>query len=516
MVITALLLCAFLTAFALSDSALTRLWRGGTDLLFHTDNVTVTGEMTFALDGETFKTAQLNYIQDGYSSYYGLKLLTPQKSGDVQETGWTIIADKEGSIAVMEAYTPGVYRMGLDTPQNTLLRRSVQLDALAELGGLLVGPVESLLPEGAVTLTEADGETKVHLLLKEGEVPALAASALNNAAGFLSDRWFSWSHDRAAIQDEYFVFDHYVTVTEALTDGTVNWALKCADLDFALDAQGRMTAASGELKVASTFWDGTVREITMKLDLNMTAYGESTVKPFDPADYGVELQVWEDYDAGEEAPYGAEYEEDMPAAEVRPTAAPHDPMTITAMAAPFNPNNMASLTVNARILGYDAEKNELKVDLLTQESFSRDEVLSLAVGDAIYTQGREVKIETLEGMYGYLIINDPEYAFTEDSVWLFEQMDGNFGIANWDDVSWVTVATLNVPVQDGLLLLDNIDPATGESLYMPTVHSAAEFVDMVKAETEGEGPAFATNNVYAVFDAEGRLAVVERFYVPWQ
>ena len=115
--IAALCLCAVLTAFALNDGALTELWDSGCDFLFRTDNVTVTGKATFSLDGEHFKTAELNYIQDGYSSYYGLKLLTPKADGGEEETGWIIISDEDGLCSVMEAYTPDVYRWATTAPQ---------------------------------------------------------------------------------------------------------------------------------------------------------------------------------------------------------------------------------------------------------------------------------------------------------------------------------------------------------------------------------------------------------------
>ena len=35
-------------------------------------------------------------------------------------------------------------------------------------------------------------------------------------------------------------------------------------------------------------------------------------------------------------------------------------------------------------------------------------------------------------------------------------------------------------------------------------------------EHEYDGVGFATNNVYVVFDGQGTLASIERYYVPWQ
>ena len=514
----ALCLCVVFTAAALDESALNALWTGGCDFLFHTDNVTVTGEASFSLDGEHFKTAKLNYIQDGYSSFYGLELLTPRKDGSEQKTGWTIIADKDGFCIVMEAYEPGLYRWATCTPQNTLLRRTVRLDALTEMGGLLAGQAESLLPEGAVAVTEAEGAKTIHVALAEGQIPEILGSGLNLAACYLSSRWFSYGYDRGVSGEGGMPFEHYVTTTEALMGGTVRWTLQSADMDFTLDGQGRLTGARGTLRAASTFWDGSVRVVEVQFDLSATDYGTSHIKPFDPADYGVVKDgFWGDEEYGETL---IDWEPEQPeaerASEPRP-AAGRPPKTITAIASPIDPEHVASISAYARITGYVPETNEVTVELIVPETYAREEVLDLAVGDTIYTQGQEIVIRTIEDNYGYLVINAGEYEFSEDSVWFSEQEDGNFAIEDWDDYRWIVGAELKVPVRDTLLFLDSIDPSSGEILNMPTVHNAAEFLRMLKTESEeGGGPGFATDNVYAVFNDAGDLALVQRYYVPWQ
>ena len=512
--IAALCLCAALTAFALTGGALTELWDSGCDFLFRTDNVTVTGKAVFSLDGERFKTAELNYIQDGYSSYYGLKLLTPKEDGE-QETGWIIISDEDGYCSVMEAYTPGVYRWATTAPQNTLLRRTVRLDALTELGGLLVGQVEPLLPEGTVTVTEAEGTKTIHIALAEGQIPDAALSALNLAAGYLSSRWFDYGYDRNTPSDAGMTFEQYVTPTEALMGGTVRWVLRGADMDFTLDAQGFLTAVRGTVKAASVYWDESVREVEVQFELAAMDYGTSHVKPFDPADYGVvKASAWDEEESQDGA---AEWDENTRDEKKPVTAASNpNPKTITALASEINPEHVASVSVYARITGYAADENKLTVELLVPERYDRDEVLSLVPGDAIYTQGQEIVVQTIGEQYGYIVINDGEYEFAEGSVWLYEDSDGNYVIADWDDIRWITLAEVSLPVRDNLLFLDGINPSSGEMLDKPTVHSAAEFLEMLKAEAEGEGPGFAVRNVFAAFDADGQLALIQRYYVPWQ
>ena len=283
-----LMLCVSLLSAALAESALSDLWNSGCNLLFHTDNVTADGEAEFLLDGQYFKTAKLHYVQDGYCSYYGLGLLTPRKNGDIQETGWTIIENELGVYNVMEVYTPGVYANGAGvTPHNTLLRRSVELDALTALGSAVLSQVEPLLPQDMITAEEKEGGRSLRLHVTEEQIPDLAQSALNLAAGYLSNRWFGLWFDRSVATEDTARFEDYITVTQALLDGTVNWKLRDADVEFTLDAQGRITGVEGYVKAASTYRDGTVREVEVKGNLSFTAYGESKVKPFDPKDYGV-------------------------------------------------------------------------------------------------------------------------------------------------------------------------------------------------------------------------------------
>jgi len=68
-------LCLTLTAFA--DSSLRLFYDSAMELLFETQNVTLTGHAEFSLDGERFKTADLKYIQCYNNSLLQYHLLTP-------------------------------------------------------------------------------------------------------------------------------------------------------------------------------------------------------------------------------------------------------------------------------------------------------------------------------------------------------------------------------------------------------------------------------------------------------
>lgn len=203
----------------------------------------------------------------------------------------------------------------------------------------------------------------------------------------------------------------------------------------------------------------------------------------------------------------ASAEEELPVSAAR--------QVITAIAAEVNPEHLSDIAVNARILSYSSGDHTLTLELIVPEIYDRQEVQSLSVGDAIYTQGKEVLIQTLTEKGGYLVINEGDFDFSEGSVWLYES-DGGYQIADWHDNTWTTLAAVRTPVRDSLLFLDYINPSSGESLALPAVHSADEFLSMLKTE-DGEGrPGFAANNVYVVFDDAGQLAAIHRYYVPWQ
>ena len=99
---------------------------------------------------------------------------------------------------------------------------------------------------------------------------------------------------------------------------------------------------------------------------------------------------------------------------------------------------------------------------------------------------------------------------------LVEQEDGSYFAMSYSDHVWITAAKLRLPVTDRLIFLDDIDPENGVERFLPAVYSGAEFLNILAEETKAEGVGFDINNVMAVFDEKGGLALIRRFYVPWQ
>ena len=191
------------------------------------------------------------------------------------------------------------------------------------------------------------------------------------------------------------------------------------------------------------------------------------------------------------------------------TAAAEGRTVVTALAAEVNPDHLVSIAIDAKITGYDPESNLASITILVPERYRPEEIGALKVGDAIYTQGKEVDIRTISDVDGYIVLNEG----AEDEVYLFESVDLNYWIMDVNDNTWTELYEGKVPVSDHFLLLDEINPATGEGLLYPTVHNRAEFSKIMK---NPDDPGFDIRNVKAVFDEHGDLAVIRRIYVPWQ
>ena len=183
---------------------------------------------------------------------------------------------------------------------------------------------------------------------------------------------------------------------------------------------------------------------------------------------------------------------------------------ITALAIEINPEHLEKVASYARVLGYNEKENTLTVQLIVPEIFSWEDVEALKVGDSIYTDGQEVVIESILGSdwSGVFQINDGD-------VFLTKPFDGNGDYAtvtDYGDYIWNVLAVIECPVTESLLFLDYINEDDGGMRTLPVVRTLEEFLDRLE-----NGPVpFDENNVYVVFDGEGNLAAIHRFYVPWQ
>ena len=198
--------------------------------------------------------------------------------------------------------------------------------------------------------------------------------------------------------------------------------------------------------------------------------------------------------------------------------------TITAMAAPVNPDHLEKTSCYARILGYNEDRDTLTVELIVPEVFAEEEVMELEVGDAIYTGGEEVTIQTIDWYEddGYLVINAGAYEHAPGSVYLHMDRWGNYMPDRYGHPTYNTIAVLECPVTETLLFLDYTSAETGDALELPIVRTATELAETIQSIEESRLTkadymvGLDIDNVYVVFDGDGQLAVVQRFFVSWQ
>ena len=187
--------------------------------------------------------------------------------------------------------------------------------------------------------------------------------------------------------------------------------------------------------------------------------------------------------------------------------------TLMPMPTGIDPAHLEKASCYARILGYNELENTLTVELIAMEYFDRQALGNLQVGDSIHSGGEEVLIEeiTPTDWCDTLVFNDGNLFF-------FGDRDGYYRMSTEDEYFWNSVAVIECPVKDHLLLLDYVDDDTGDMLNLPAVLTARELTVKMLAEQASDRYhiGFAADNVTVTFDGEGNLAVINRFYVPWQ
>lgn len=176
---------------------------------------------------------------------------------------------------------------------------------------------------------------------------------------------------------------------------------------------------------------------------------------------------------------------------------------------------LAGKTVMVRVGAYHQEDHTLELTVLEKLRFAAEAVEGLQPGDALNLGGELLVVRQIEPMT-YLLLLDDGSGVDEASVWLKKGEDGDYEAGQYSDFIWRTVGSAPFAVANDAQLLDGIDPEDGDMLESPTRHSMEEFL-RIKEEKEERGyPGFGCDNVWAAFNAEGEIASLERFYVPWQ
>ena len=277
----AALLALTVCAAALANETASELFEKTRDLLFRTENVTLKATAEFALDGDWFKTAEGTWKQDGDRSFRELVLRAPRADGTERRNGYTIVTEGD-RLFLMEAFTPGVYRPGYSAGRRSILRNTVESEALCNLAGALFSQADLLLGEGAVSRTAEGG----YLLKLDGNAPEMANAALNQLVRFAAKRYFDMDFDLQRTDRQQSLYS-FITVTEGLLYTTQSAAVRQAEITVQTDAEGRIARAEGTAALDITTSSDGVKQLDIRFTAEVSDTGSTEVKAFKPEDYGV-------------------------------------------------------------------------------------------------------------------------------------------------------------------------------------------------------------------------------------
>ena len=173
-----------------------------------------------------------------------------------------------------------------------------------------------------------------------------------------------------------------------------------------------------------------------------------------------------------------------------------------------DPSSIAGLTYIADLSDYDAETNTVQAVLKRAVTLDPAYVAGLKVGDTLTIGDQNIVIESLEAHEeGDISIND--------EITLYQYGD-DVHIYFYEQEYLEPFATLTLEVPEDLFFLDEVDPETGDILPdEAATRTAADFIALLTGSSEND-PGFASENVYVTFDDNGEMAMVQRFYAPWQ
>ena len=178
-------------------------------------------------------------------------------------------------------------------------------------------------------------------------------------------------------------------------------------------------------------------------------------------------------------------------------------------------DQLAGKTVMVRVGAYHQEDHTLELTVLEKLRFAAEAVEGLQPGDALDLDGELLVVREIEPMT-YLLLLDDGSGVDEASVWLKKGEDSGYAAGQYSDFIWRQVGSASFAVAQDAQFLDGIDPEYGDMLESPTMHSMEEFLRIKEGEEARGYPGFGCDNVWAAFNAEGEIASLERFYVPWQ
>ena len=178
-----------------------------------------------------------------------------------------------------------------------------------------------------------------------------------------------------------------------------------------------------------------------------------------------------------------------------------------------NPGKIDIQDLGGRFITTDIEykgNGMADLTLLENEQFDAEAVKAIQPGDVICSDGEEIKVESLEWDGPDLFINRG----TAQEMLLCDNGHGFYERWMEDDrVPQLTVGTITCEILPYMMLLDWVDPVSGELLEDLALRSGEDLLTLLE---RADGPSFAVENVRVLYDDNSQPVLFWRYYSPAQ
>ena len=254
-------------------------------LFFLETNVTINGTAVFSLDGASFKTAGLRYVQAGTNSLQRLRLQAVRKNGTSYENGYLIV-NNGPDCHVIEPYS-GLYKQLYADSSETILSRNVAVTQLMRLAKALADEAENTLHLPAKITDREEGGKALELQVSREDLSPLVRSSLNLFWDYIVRRYFGIDYTSVSASG-YVDIGEYETVKEGILYTTKDVDLKQLTLKAEKDRIGRLLSLDGQMLVELKNKIGGTHELGVVFHMQCGDYGTSAVAPFVLTDYAPE------------------------------------------------------------------------------------------------------------------------------------------------------------------------------------------------------------------------------------
>ena len=185
-------------------------------------------------------------------------------------------------------------------------------------------------------------------------------------------------------------------------------------------------------------------------------------------------------------------------------------------------DDLADRSVYVTVDDYDPEARVFTVTLYEPETFSREDIESLEVGDGIISDGKTWTVEKLDREGWAVQINNFHGGdYEQDALTLSAeyQYDGPvYRADDWGSHIWVPIGQMELSADGDWLFADSMEPELGWKLDKPEIMTAAAFAELYTEVQTSDlyKVGFDIQNCWMVFGRDGQPVLLCRIYRAWQ